>query len=51
MCMSCGCMDPDTEKTDQITYKDLKRAADAQGMSVDEVVANINRTYEQAQAA
>jgi hypothetical protein len=48
MCLSCGCMNPNTEKDDQITLEDLERAAEAQGTSVDEVVENINRTYQQA---
>lgn len=50
MCMSCGCMNPETEKDAQITLDDLRRAADAQDVTVDQVVENINRTYEQAEA-
>lgn len=44
MCMSCGCGNPNVEKPDQITQQDLERAAQAQGMSVDQVVDNIQRT-------
>lgn len=51
MCLSCGCMNPETEKEDQITVDDLRRAAEAQEISVDEVVDNINRTYERAARA
>lgn len=51
MCLSCGCMNPETEKDEQITIDDLRRAAEAQGISVDEVVDNINRTYERAETA
>lgn len=51
MCLSCGCMNPETRKDDQITMDDLRRAADAQGVSVGQVVDNINRTYEQAVAS
>lgn len=48
MCLSCGCMNPEIEKKDQITIEDLRRAAEAQDTAVDEVVDNINRTYERA---
>lgn len=48
MCMSCGCMNADVQKDDQITLEDLQRAAAAQGIPLDQVVANINRTYEQS---
>lgn len=50
MCLSCGCMDPETDKDAQITLDDLRRAAEAQDISVDEVVDNIKRTYEQSKA-
>ncbi len=50
MCMSCGCMNAEKAKTDQITLQDLERAAQAQDASVGEVVDNINRTYEQARS-
>lgn len=50
MCLSCGCMDPESDKDAQITLDDLRRAAEAQGISVDEVVDNIQRTYERSKA-
>lgn len=41
MCLSCGCVYPEIEKgDDQITIDDLRRAADAQDTTVDEVVVN-----------
>lgn len=45
MCMSCGCGNPNVEKPEQISEQDLERAAQAQGISVDEVVQNIQRTH------
>lgn len=50
MCLSCGCMNPENDKPEQITLQDLQRAADSQDISVEQVVENINRTYEQATA-
>jgi hypothetical protein len=43
MCLSCGCGEPheDHGNPDNITYEDLKRAADAEGIEVDEAAANI----------
>jgi hypothetical protein len=43
MCLSCGCHDPhdDHGNPDQITYEDLRRAADANGISVEETANNI----------
>lgn len=49
MCLNCGCMrahddmgQPDTN----ITYESVKRAADANGMTVEETLAMIARTSE-----
>lgn len=43
MCLSCGCGEPheDHGDPDQITYDDLKRAADANETSVEETANNI----------
>ncbi len=49
MCLNCGCMraHDDMGKPDvNITYEDVKRAADANGMSVDDTLAMIARTSE-----
>jgi hypothetical protein len=44
MCLSCGCGKPNDDHgdPDQITLADLKRAADANGVSVEETVNNIS---------
>jgi hypothetical protein len=44
MCRSCGCGEPhdDHGNADQITYEDMKRAADANGISVEETVNNVS---------
>lgn len=47
MCLNCGCMraHDDMGKPDvNITFEDLKRAADANGSAVDDVLATIART-------
>jgi hypothetical protein len=47
MCMNCGCMraHDDMGKPDvNITYEHLKRAADANKMSVQQVIENIQKT-------
>ena len=47
MCLNCGCMraHDDMGKPDvNITYEDLKRAADANGSTVDDVLETIART-------
>jgi hypothetical protein len=43
MCLSCGCGKPhdDHGNRDQITYEDLKKAADANGNSIEETANNI----------
>jgi hypothetical protein len=50
MCLNCGCMraHDDMGKPDlNITYEDLKRAADASGASVDDILSTISRTADQ----
>ncbi len=47
MCLNCGCMraHDDMGKPDSnITYEDVKRAADANGMGVEQTLAMIART-------
>ena len=43
MCLSCGCGEPheDHGKEGSITYEDLKRAADAEGITVEQAAENI----------
>ena len=45
MCLTCGCMDAHLEMGEHnITYEDLKRAADENGRSVAETIAIMERT-------
>jgi hypothetical protein len=47
MCLNCGCMraHDDMDKPGvNITYEDVKKAADANGMTVEETLAMIART-------
>ncbi|MGZ6273229.1 MAG: hypothetical protein ACXWM8_02900 [Candidatus Limnocylindrales bacterium] len=47
MCLNCGCMrahDNMGKPAVNITYEDVKRAADANGMSVDATLAMIAKT-------
>ncbi len=47
MCLSCGCMrahDDMGKPGINITYEDARRAADANGMTVDDTLAMIART-------
>jgi hypothetical protein len=45
MCLTCGCMDAHLEMGESnITYEDLKRAADENGRSVAETIAIMERT-------
>ena len=43
MCLSCGCGEPfeDHGNPENITYEDLKKAADAGGLSVEQAADNI----------
>ena len=54
MCLDCGCgaaHDDMGEPDIHIVYDDLKRAADANGVSVSEVLENIARTAKRDAAA
>ncbi len=46
MCMTCGCGEPHADHGDpsHITYEDLKKAAEAAQISVQEAVENIRAT-------
>jgi hypothetical protein len=47
MCLNCGCMrahDDMGKPNVNITYEDVKKAADANGKTVDETLAMIART-------
>jgi hypothetical protein len=47
MCLNCGCMrahDDMGKPNVNIVYEDVKRAADANGMTVEETLAMIART-------
>ena len=45
MCLTCGCMDAHLEMgAANITYEDLKAAADENGKSVDETLDIFDRT-------
>ncbi len=45
MCLTCGCMDAHLEMGKaNITYEDVKAAADENGRSVDETLDIIKRT-------
>jgi hypothetical protein len=42
MCLTCGCGEPHKEMGDEnITYDDIKRAADANDMSVAETLSKL----------
>jgi hypothetical protein len=45
MCLTCGCMDAHLEMgSSNITYEDVKAAADENGRSVAETLDIVNRT-------
>jgi hypothetical protein len=45
MCLTCGCMQAHKVMTDaDITYEDVKKAADQNGVTVDQVLVTIGRT-------
>jgi hypothetical protein len=47
MCLTCGCMDAHLEMGESnITYEDVKAAADENGRSVSETLDIIQRTVE-----
>ena len=47
MCLTCGCGEPDADHGDprHITMQQLKDAADAAGVSLDEAANNLQETY------
>ena len=52
MCLTCGCMDAHLEMGESnITYEDLKRAADENGRSVAETLEIVERTRAKDSAA
>lgn len=46
MCLTCGCGEPNADHGDErhITYDDLKRAAEAAEIPVDEAANNFQQT-------
>jgi hypothetical protein len=50
MCLTCGCGEPNDDHGDSrnITYDDLKAAADAGSVSVGEAVKNFDATVKKA---
>lgn len=46
MCMTCGCGEPHDDHGDpsHITYEDLKKAADAAEISVEDAARNLQET-------
>ena len=46
MCLTCGCGEPHEDHGDpaNITYEDLKKAADAAEISVDDALKNVQET-------
>lgn len=50
MCMNCGCNMPDDKHGNEsnISLDDLRRAGQANGQEVDEVISNIEQTYQSA---
>jgi hypothetical protein len=51
MCLTCGCMQAHLEMGDaNITYEDVKRAADENGRSVEETLDLIARTAKEDQS-
>jgi len=53
MCLDCGCHKPDEQHGDarHITMQDLRDAADASHISVDEVVRRISQESRQSTGA
>jgi hypothetical protein len=47
MCLTCGCMDAHRDMGENnITYEDVKRAADENGKSVEETMRILDETHE-----
>jgi hypothetical protein len=54
MCLNCGCMrahDDMGKPGVNLVYEDLKRAADANGMTVEETLETIERTADEDRRA
>ena len=53
MCLTCGCGEPNAQhgNPDHITMNDVEKAAKAAGISTDEVVRNLQKTYQQAKTS
>jgi hypothetical protein len=49
MCMNCGCMEPNEEHGNpaNITLEGLRKAAEANGQTLEESISNIDQTYRQ----
>jgi hypothetical protein len=47
MCLNCGCGEPNERHGDDanIVMDDLRKAGDANGQDLDQVMANIEQTY------
>jgi hypothetical protein len=53
MCLNCGCMrahDDMGKPNINITYEDVQRAAEANGMSVEQALDNIKKTAQKDRA-
>ena len=53
MCLNCGCMHAHDDRGNpgvNITYEDVKRAAEANGKSIDETLQTIARTADKDRA-
>lgn len=50
MCLTCGCgeLNADHGSPDHITYDDLKKAAEAAGITVEEATKNFDATVAKA---
>jgi hypothetical protein len=50
MCLTCGCGQPNEDHGDpaHITYDDLKKAADAAEISIEEAASNLQETLAKA---
>jgi hypothetical protein len=52
MCLTCGCMDAHRVMGEHnVTYEDIKRAADENGKSVPETMRIVEATREKVEAA
>ena len=44
MCLTCGCMEAHRVMGDNVTYEDLKRIAEGNGMTVEQTLDTVART-------